>query len=125
MGWRWEVDFRTRRLMVREFMSTAHHFPRVRIQEHRQVHELSLQPDVGDIGHPQLIDYGQLHPARHVEVGLQFVVGIRGHNKRPRGHHRLKCPAPGEDRIELFDTALKSKSGSVLIQSNSPFGPAI
>ena len=40
----------------RSIQLPAHHFARERIQNHRQVDELALQPDVGDVGHPELID---------------------------------------------------------------------
>ncbi len=44
----------------RSLQRPAHHLPRVGVQDHGQINELGLQPDVGDVGHPQLIDPGQL-----------------------------------------------------------------
>ena len=38
-----------------EVLCPANHPPRVGVQQHGQVDELSAQPDVGDIGDPQLV----------------------------------------------------------------------
>jgi hypothetical protein len=43
---------------------SAHHFARERIEDHRQVDKFRLQPNVGDIRYPQLIDPAQFHPSR-------------------------------------------------------------
>ena len=37
------------------------HAPRIGVEDHRQINELRLQPDVGDIGHPELINVTQHH----------------------------------------------------------------
>ena len=62
------------------------HAARVGVQDHRQEHELVAQPDVGDIGHPQLIDAGQHHFARQVRIDLARVVGIGGDDELPLPH---------------------------------------
>ena len=47
-----------------------------------------MQPDVSDVGHPQLVDARQLHPAGQVEIDLQLVIGIRRHDEGPRLHRQ-------------------------------------
>ena len=37
----------------------AHHFARVGIENHGEVDKLTMQSDVGDVGHPKLIDSGR------------------------------------------------------------------
>ena len=64
----------------------AHHLARERIQDHRQVNKLRLQPNVSDISHPELIDAGQLHPTGQIQIDLQLMIGIRGDHERPRLH---------------------------------------
>jgi hypothetical protein len=61
----------------------ADHAPRVGIQNHRQVDELHCQPDVGDVGPPELIDAGQRHLSRQVRIHPQRVIGVRGHHEFP------------------------------------------
>src|SRR5215470_2251498 len=61
----------------------AHNLAREPVQNHRQIHELGAQPDVRDVGYPELIDPGQRHPPRQVQIDLQSMIGIRG------GHERL------------------------------------
>ena len=39
---------------------------------------------VSNVGYPQLIDPGQLHPASEVEKHLQLMIRIRGYHERPR-----------------------------------------
>ncbi len=72
----------------RSLQLPAHHFARVGIENHRQVDKLALQPDVGDVGHPKLIDPGQLHPAGQIQIDLQLVIGIRGHHEGSRLHRQ-------------------------------------
>ena len=64
----------------------ADHAARVSVQNHRQEDELLAQPDVGDIGPPELIDAGQHHVPRQVRVDLAAVVGIGGHDELPLPH---------------------------------------
>ena len=40
----------------RAAQSPTDHAARERIQNHRQVDELGAQPNVGDVGHPELVD---------------------------------------------------------------------
>jgi hypothetical protein len=47
------------------------------VEDHCQVHELSLQTDIGDIGHPELIDTCQPHAAGQVQMHLIPVLRIR------------------------------------------------
>ena len=42
----------------------AHHFAREPVQDYRQVDKLRLQPNVGDVRYPKLIDPRQFHPSR-------------------------------------------------------------
>src|ERR1039458_9137520 len=76
------------------------HLPRITIQNHSQVDELSLQPDVSDIGHPELIDSGQLHAPRQIQIDLQRVLGIRGRYELPR-LHRQQVILPHDSRYPL------------------------
>ncbi len=43
----------------------------------------SLQPDVGDIGYPQLIQPRQRHLSGQVRVDVVSVVGVGGHHELP------------------------------------------
>jgi hypothetical protein len=57
--------------------------PRVGVQNHGQINELSFQPNVRDIRHPELIDAGQHHVASQVRVNRAVVVGVRGRHEFP------------------------------------------
>ena len=72
----------------RSIQFPAHHLAREGIQDHRQVDELALQPDVGDVGHPKLVDAGQLHPAGQIQIDLQLVIRVRGDHERLRLHRQ-------------------------------------
>ena len=72
----------------RSIQRPAHHLARESIQDHRQVNELCLQPNVSDVGHPELIDAGQLHPAGEIQIDLQLMLGIRGDHEGPRLHRQ-------------------------------------
>src|ERR1035437_5346386 len=50
--------------------------PRKRVQHHRQVHELFQQPDVGDIGPPELVDPAPPQRRRQVRIHFQPVGGV-------------------------------------------------
>jgi hypothetical protein len=60
----------------------AHHLARERIEDHGQQHPLTMQPDISDVGHPKLIETGQLHPAGQVQIDLEIMIGISGYNER-------------------------------------------
>jgi hypothetical protein len=45
-----------------------------------------LQPNVGDVGYPELIDPRQLHPTRQVEIDFQLMIRIRSDHERFRLH---------------------------------------
>ena len=66
----------------------AHHFARVGIENHGEIDKLAMQPDVGDVGYPKLIDSGQLHPAGQIQVNLQLVLRIRGDHEGTRLHRQ-------------------------------------
>ena len=51
------------------------------IQHHRQIYELAAQPDVGDVGHPQLVRPLYLQVRRVVGVHRQRVFGFRRHHE--------------------------------------------
>ena len=51
-------------VLQRAVQLLADHASRVGVQNHGQVDELHFQPDVGDVGPPQLIDAGQRHLPR-------------------------------------------------------------
>lgn len=55
-----------------------------------------LQPDVGDVGHPELVDAGGRHPSRQVRIDRPSVVGICRH------HHELP-PAQTKQVILAHD----------------------
>ncbi len=57
--------------------------PLVSIQNHRQVVEFGFQADVGDVGHPELVDAGQHQAARRIRIHRTSVIGIRGDHKLP------------------------------------------
>src|SRR5208282_1740479 len=40
-----------------------------------------MQPDVGDVGNPELIDSGQLHPAGQVQIHLQLMLRVRSYDE--------------------------------------------
>ena len=46
----------------------ADHASRIRIQNHRKIDELLLEPDVGDVGDPELIDTAEDHRARPIRI---------------------------------------------------------
>ena len=48
-----------------------------------QVHELGLQPDVGDVCDPQLVDAGQFHFPCQVGIHPEAMIGIGRTNKLP------------------------------------------
>ena len=52
------------------FQCPAHHFPREPTEDHRQIDKLRFQSDVGDVGHPQLIDASQFHTTGEVKIYL-------------------------------------------------------
>jgi hypothetical protein len=66
----------------------AHHFARVGIENHGEVDKLTMQSDVGDVGHPKLIDPGQLHSASQIQINLQLVLRIRGDHEGTRLHRK-------------------------------------
>jgi len=45
------------------------------------IHELHLQADVSDVGHPELIETGQYHALDRVRVYRQPVLGVGGQNE--------------------------------------------
>jgi hypothetical protein len=49
----------------------------------RQEDEFLLQPDVGDIGHPQLVHSRQRHLSRQIRVDFAAMVGVGGHHELP------------------------------------------
>ena len=56
----------------------AHHAARVSIQHHGQINEFFLQPHVGDVGHPELVDIAQHQVFREVRIHQEVVLGIGG-----------------------------------------------
>jgi hypothetical protein len=62
------------------------HPARVSIQNHRQVDELLLQPDVRDIRYPQLIDAGEDHRGRPIRIDLESVRRVGRHHELPFHH---------------------------------------
>ena len=56
----------------------ADHPPGEGIQNHREIDELPQQPDVGNIGYPELVQARQGHPARQVGIDRQIMLGVRG-----------------------------------------------
>src|SRR2546426_11675703 len=59
----------------------THHTSRVDIQNHRQVYELLLQSNVGNIGDPQLIDRTQYHPPRQIRIDAPSMGAVGGHDE--------------------------------------------
>ncbi len=59
----------------------THHTSRVDIQNHRQVDELLLQSNVGNIGDPQLIDGTQHHPPRQIRIDAPAMATVGGHHE--------------------------------------------
>src|SRR5277367_3425112 len=56
----------------------AYNLAREAIEDHRQVDQLALQTNVGDVGYPQLVDTRHLHTASPVQLDLPLVVRVRG-----------------------------------------------
>ena len=73
-------------VLHRPVQRPADHAAREGVEDHRQVHELVPQPNVGDVGHPELVDAGQHHLARQVRIDLAAVVGIGRHDELPLPH---------------------------------------
>jgi hypothetical protein len=48
------------------------------VHQHRQIYELLLQPDVGDVGHPDLIRTNDLQALDEVRVARERVVAVGG-----------------------------------------------
>lgn len=44
-----------------------------RVQDHRQIHKLLAQANVGQIGHPKLIDAAQLQARGQIYIHFQVV----------------------------------------------------
>src|SRR5215831_15450995 len=65
------------------FLTIRDHAPRIGIQDDRQINKFLFQPDVGDIGHPELIHAGQDHLGSQVGIDLQAVVGVGGRHYKP------------------------------------------
>src|SRR5262249_17024112 len=59
-------------------------FAKVRVKHHRQVDKLAMYPDVSEVSHPKLVASGQLHPASEIQIDLQVMIGIRGHDEGQR-----------------------------------------
>jgi hypothetical protein len=51
----------------------ADHAPGKGVEDHRQVDKFGAQSDVGDVGHPKLVDRGGSDAARQVRVDGQVV----------------------------------------------------
>jgi hypothetical protein len=47
------------------------------VQHDCQVNEFHLQPNVGDVGHPQLIDAAQRKISRQIRIHAMGVIGVR------------------------------------------------
>ncbi len=56
----------------------ADYFAREGIQHQGQVDELLEEPDVGNVGHPKLVDCGQLHALGQVQVDFRLMVRLGG-----------------------------------------------
>ena len=54
---------------------------RVGVQDDGQIDELPAQPDVGEVGYPQLVHAVQFHRGAHVGKHAQSVFGRRGHHE--------------------------------------------
>jgi hypothetical protein len=50
--------------------------PGVPIQNHREVYELGLQPDVGNVGHPELVGASRFHLPGQIRIHPPVMVGI-------------------------------------------------
>jgi hypothetical protein len=53
----------------------------MRIQNNGQVHKLGLEPDVSDVGHPELVGAPRLHLCRQIRIHRPAMVRIGGHDK--------------------------------------------
>ncbi len=77
----------------------------VGIQHHRRgSSELLGQPDIGDVGHPELVDPGQLHARGQVQMDAQIVAGVGsdGLKGRRRRQSRLSSPISRAIRFRLI-----------------------
>lgn len=58
-------------------------FPQLRFSK---VDKLALEPDVGDIGDPELINGRSMHAPGQVQINLQRVLGVGGGHEPPGLH---------------------------------------
>src|SRR5262245_18965532 len=61
----------------------SHHSPGIHVQNYRQVNELLLQPNVGYIRHPELVDTVSDHPARQVRIHPPGMITVGCHHESP------------------------------------------
>src|SRR5438034_10338131 len=59
----------------------AHNASRINIEDHRQINKLLSQTNIGDIGHPKLVDSAQLHPPRQIRIDRILMATFRRYDK--------------------------------------------
>ena len=71
----------------RSIQSPSHNLPGKAIQNHCQIDKLLLHTNERDVREPALIYTAELHPARQVQVDLQFMIGVGGtdETRAPQG----------------------------------------
>jgi len=82
------------------------------IQQNRQIHELHLQADVGDVGHPELIDARQHHFLGYIRVDRQPVLGIGGEKKLSLSQtQQVVRPHQPQNAFVIYAPALAQQFG--------------
>jgi hypothetical protein len=98
----------------------ADHSPREGIQYDSQIDELRLQPDVSDVGDPELVDAGRLHRPGRVRVDRLIVVRVRGDDGE-------LSPPQAEQIVLPHDPVnpLMIHSPAAIVQFTCDAGPAV
>ena len=78
----------------------ADHPPRISVHHDRQIQERFSQAHVGDVGHPELIDAGELHAGGQVRIHRIAMLGIGGEDE-PLLTHRQQVVGAHEPQHAL------------------------
>ena len=56
----------------------AHHFARERVDDDGEIDEVLGEPDIGDVGDPELVEAGGTQPAREIRPDREAVPAVAG-----------------------------------------------
>ena len=82
----------------------ADHFARERVDDDREIDEVLGEPDIGDVGDPDLVEAGRLQPARKVRpdrVNRGRLIVVRGTKGLARSASRLSSRISRSTRLAL------------------------